>query len=115
MHNNCIYIGFIKISECRMARELIGLLRLLRLRDILRVTLASKEFKDTWENTFWREVIILENNEFWKYLFTLCQSLYAPQLIQLWGRRLMAMAGKVTQHDHAHPYSRLVTIVSLKV
>jgi hypothetical protein len=32
-----------------MAGELIGLLRLLRLRDILRVTIASKEFKDTWE------------------------------------------------------------------
>jgi hypothetical protein len=60
MHNNCIYIGFIKISECRMARELIGLLRLLRLRDILRVTIASKEFKDIWEKSFWREVIVLE-------------------------------------------------------
>jgi hypothetical protein len=29
-----------------MAGELIGLLSLLRLRDILRVTVASKEFKD---------------------------------------------------------------------
>ncbi len=46
MHNNHIYIGFIKISECRRAGELIGLLRLLRLRDILRATIASKEFKD---------------------------------------------------------------------
>jgi hypothetical protein len=49
MHNNRIYIGFIKISECRMAGELIGLLHLLRLRDILRATIASKEFKDIWE------------------------------------------------------------------
>jgi hypothetical protein len=81
MHNNCIYIWFIKISECRKAGELIGLLRLLRLRDILRVTIASKEFKDIWEKTFWREVIVLENNEFWKYLFTLCHSLYAPMRI----------------------------------
>jgi hypothetical protein len=78
MHNNCIYIGFIKISECRMARELIRLLRLLRLRDILRATIASKEFKDMRENTFWRKVIVLGNNEFWKYLFTWCPSLYAP-------------------------------------
>ncbi len=31
MHNNCIYIGFIKISEFCMAGELIGLLHLLRL------------------------------------------------------------------------------------
>jgi hypothetical protein len=80
MHNDCIYIGFIKISECRMAGELIGLLPLLRLRDILRAAIASKEFNDIWEQTFWREVIVLENNEFWKYLFTLCHSLYAPML-----------------------------------
>jgi hypothetical protein len=51
-----------------MARELIGLLRLLRLRDILRATIASKEFKDIWENTFQRKVIVLENNELQKYL-----------------------------------------------
>ncbi len=80
MHNR-IYIGFIKISEYRMAGELIGLLHLLRLRDILRATIASKEFKDEWEFFFWREVIVLENNEFWKYLFTLCCSLYAPMRI----------------------------------
>jgi hypothetical protein len=72
MHNNCIYIGFIMISECCMAGEMIGLLRLLRLRDILRATITPKEFKDIWEKTFRREVIVFENNEFWKYLFTLC-------------------------------------------
>ncbi len=81
MHNNCIYIGFIKISEYHMAGELIGLLRLLRLRDILRATIASKEFEDIREKTFRREGIVLENNEFWKYLFTLCRSLYAPMHI----------------------------------
>jgi hypothetical protein len=49
MHNNCIYIGFIEISKCPRARELIGLLHLLRLRDnVLRATIASKEFKDIW-------------------------------------------------------------------
>jgi hypothetical protein len=42
MHNNHIYIGFIKISKCCMAEEPIGLLRLLRLRDILRATIVSK-------------------------------------------------------------------------
>jgi hypothetical protein len=46
MHNDGIYIGFIKISECCMAGELIGLLCLLRLRNIIRTTIASKEFKD---------------------------------------------------------------------
>jgi hypothetical protein len=81
VHNNGIYIGFIKISECRMARKLIGLFCLLRLRNILRVTIASKEFKEIWEKTFQREVIVLENNEFWKYLFTLCHFLYAPMYI----------------------------------
>ena len=69
------------ISECRIAGELIALLRLLRLRDILRATIASKKFKDIWEKTYQREVIVLENNEFWKYLFTLCCSLYAPMRI----------------------------------
>ena len=64
-----------------MAGELIGLLRLLGLRDILRATIASKEFKDIWKDTFWREVIVIENNEFWKYLFTLCCSLYAPMRV----------------------------------
>jgi hypothetical protein len=47
-----------------MAGELIGLLCLLRLRNIIRVTIASKEFKDLWEKTFQREVIVLESNEF---------------------------------------------------
>ncbi len=92
MHNNCIYIGFIKISACRMAGELIGLLRLLRLRDILRATIASKEFKDISEKRFWREVIVLENNEFWNYLFTLCHSLYAPMhILQLADQKIPAM------------------------
>jgi hypothetical protein len=52
-----------------MAGELIGLLCLLRLRDILRATIASKEFQDIWAKSFQREVIVLENNEFWKYLY----------------------------------------------
>jgi hypothetical protein len=47
-----------------MAGELIGLLCLLRLRNILRATIALKEFKEIWEKTFQREVIVLENNGF---------------------------------------------------
>jgi hypothetical protein len=35
-----------------MAGELIGLLHLLRLRNIIRATIASKEFKDLWEKAF---------------------------------------------------------------
>jgi hypothetical protein len=30
-----------------------------------------------------------------------------------WRRRLLAVAGEVTQHGRAHPYSWLITIVSL--
>jgi hypothetical protein len=46
-----------------MAGELIGLLCLLRLKNILKATIASKEFKEIWEKTFQREVmIVLENN-----------------------------------------------------
>jgi hypothetical protein len=75
-----------------MAGELIGLLHLLRLRDILRGAIASKEFKDIREEKFWREVIVLENNEFWKYLFTLCPSLYAPMcILQLADQKIPAM------------------------
>ncbi len=81
MHNNCIYIGFIKINKCCMAGVLIGLIRLLRLRDLLRATIASKEFQEIWAKSFWREVMVLENNEFWKYLFSLCHSLYAQMRI----------------------------------
>jgi hypothetical protein len=47
-----------------MVGELFGLLRLMRLRNILRATIALKEFKEIWEKTFQREVIVLENNEF---------------------------------------------------
>jgi hypothetical protein len=47
-----------------MAGELIGILCLLRLRNILRATIALKEFKEICEKTFQREVIVLENNEF---------------------------------------------------
>ncbi len=92
MHNNHIYIGFIMISECCMAGELIGLLRLLRLRDILWATIASKEFKDICEKSFRREVIVLENNELWKYVFTLWHSLYAPmRILQLADHKIPAM------------------------
>ncbi len=60
MHNNCIYIGFIKISECHMAGELIGLLRLLRLRDILRAIIASKNSKIYGEKHFGERSLFLK-------------------------------------------------------
>jgi hypothetical protein len=81
-----------------MAGELIVLLRLLRRRDILRATIASKEFKDIWAKSFQKEVIILENNEFWKYLFTLCRSLYASMRI------LLLADQKIPAMDKLHYY-----------
>ena len=45
-HNNGIYLGFIKPSECRMAGKHITLLCLLRLKNKLRSTIMSKEFID---------------------------------------------------------------------
>jgi hypothetical protein len=60
MHNNFIYIRFIKISECCMAGDLIGLLCLLRLRDNLRATIASKEFQDIWAKGFGERSLFLK-------------------------------------------------------
>ncbi len=42
--------------------------------------------------TFWREVIVLENNEFWKYIFTLSCSLYEPmRILRLADQKIPAM------------------------
>ena len=79
--NNGIYIGFIKVSECRMAGELIALLRMLRLKDALRATIRSSEYLQNHARLFRRENIFLESDEFWKYIFTLCRSLYSPMRI----------------------------------
>ncbi len=39
---------------------------------------------------------------------------WKTKLIGSWGRRSMAMAGEVTRHGRAHPYSWSITIVSLR-
>ena len=78
-HNKGIHVGFIKPSECRMAGEHIALLRLLRLKNALRSTIASKEFIDL--KLFKSEAAILACDAFWKYLFVMCRALYAPMRI----------------------------------
>ena len=78
-HNKGRHVGFIKPSECRMAGEHIALLRLLRLKDALRSTIASKEFIDL--KLFRSEAAILASDAFWKYLFVMCRALYAPMRI----------------------------------
>jgi len=78
-HNEGIFVGFIKPSECRMGGELISLLRLLRLKDALRSTINSKEFLDL--NNFKEECCVLNNDHFWMYLFLMCRVLYAPMRV----------------------------------
>jgi hypothetical protein len=119
-HSKNFYIGFIKISECRMAGELIGQLRLLRLRHILRATISSKEFQDNWHKTLRQVCLVLENNEFWKYLFTLSHSLYAPmQILCLANQKTPAMEKfhyYVLQTDELHPkYLKLAEMDSGRI
>ena len=79
IHNNGIFLGFTKPSECRMAGEQITLTRLLRLRDALKSTISSKEFMDL--NNFKPETFVLNSDNFWLYLFVMCRSLYSPMRV----------------------------------
>ena len=89
-HNKGVYIGFIKPSECRMAGEHIALLRLLRLRNALRATITSKEFLDL--RVFHTVTSILNDPEFWTWLFVMCRALYAPmRVLQLADQKTPAM------------------------
>lgn len=89
-HNKGKHVGFIKPSECRMAGEHIALLRLLRLKDALRSTIASKEFIDL--KLFRSEAAILASDAFWKYLFVMCHAFYAPmRILQLADPKTPAM------------------------
>ena len=75
-HYKGIFVGFIIPSECRMGGELISLLRLLHLKDAFRSTINSKEFLGL--NNFKEECCVLNNDNFWMYLFLMCHVLYAP-------------------------------------
>jgi hypothetical protein len=79
IHNNGIFLGFTKPSECRMAGEQIALTRLLRLRDALKSTINSKEFMDL--NNFKPETFVLNSDNFWLYLFVMCRALYSPMRV----------------------------------
>jgi hypothetical protein len=78
-HNNGIYLGFIKPSECRMAGEHIALLCLLRLKNALRSTITSKEFIHL--KIFHANCTILMNPDFWKLVFVMCCALYAQMRV----------------------------------
>ena len=62
-----------------MAGEHIALLRLLRLRDALKATIASKEFIDL--RVFHTVTSVLNDPTFWKWLFVMCRALYAPMRV----------------------------------
>jgi hypothetical protein len=79
IHNNRIFLGFAKPSECQMAGEQIALTCLLQLRDALKSTINSKEFMDL--NNFRLETFVLNNDNFWLYLFVMCRALYAPMRV----------------------------------
>ncbi len=62
-----------------MAGEQIALTCLLRLRDALKSTINSKEFMDL--NNLKPETFVLNNDNFWLYLFVMCRALYAPMAV----------------------------------
>ena len=72
-------LNLMQPSECRMAGEHIGLLRLLCLKNALRSTIMSKEWMDL--RIFYTDCVILMNPEFWKLLFVMCRALYAPMRV----------------------------------
>ncbi len=73
-HNNGIPLGFIKLSECRMAGEHMTLQCLLRICNALKATVTSKEFMDLIAFRDARDIVMCD--EFWKYLFVLCHLLF---------------------------------------
>ena len=92
-HNKGIFVGFIKPSECQMGGEHISLLCLLRLKDALRSTINSKEFLDL--NNFKEECCVLNNDNFWMYLFLMCRVLYAPMRVLRLADQQMALMDKL--------------------
>ncbi len=89
-HNHGVYLGFIKPSKCWMAGEHIAILRLLRLKNALKSTIASKEFIDLC--VFHSVCTVLMNPEFWMWALVMCHALYAPmQVLCLADQKLPAM------------------------
>jgi hypothetical protein len=73
-----------------MAGEHIALLRFLRLKDALQLTITSPEF--IYMNQFKSTAAVLMREEFWKYLFVMCRALYAPmRLLRLADQKVAAM------------------------
>ena len=75
-HNGGKYIGFINPSECRMGGAQICLLRLLRLKDVLREVVNSRQFLDLKLHK--AEAYIIKLDSFWDLVFAFCRCNYAP-------------------------------------
>jgi hypothetical protein len=73
-----------------MAGEQTALTCLLCLRDALKSTINSKEFMDL--NNFKPENFVLNNDNFWLYLFVIWHALYAPmRVLHLAGQQVPGM------------------------
>ena len=75
-HNGGKYVGFINPSECRMGGAQICLLRLLRLKDVLREVVNSRQFLDLKLHK--GEAYIIKLDSFWDLVFSFCRCNYAP-------------------------------------
>ena len=76
---NGISLTFIKPSDTRMGGEMIGLLRLLRLRDALVSTTVSSEFRGlNIEKEF---CSIVQLDKLWKVIFYVCRAFYGPMRV----------------------------------
>jgi hypothetical protein len=94
--NRGISVGFIKLSECRMAGEHIALCRILRLQGALSGTVNLAEFVALCN--FKKETSIIQSDDFLKYLFTMCHALYSPM------RELRLVNQKNPAMDKLHFY-----------
>jgi len=73
-----------------MAGANIALCRVLRFKNALRATINSSEFIALKQ--FKAEISILQSEDFWNYLFSMCCALYAPMhLLRLADQKVAAM------------------------
>ncbi len=78
-HKKGTFVGFIKSSECRMEGELISQLCLFCLKEALKLTINLNKFLNL--NKFKEDCFVLNNDNFWMYLFLMCCVLYAPMCL----------------------------------
>jgi hypothetical protein len=96
LHNHGLHLGFIKDTEVRMGGAHIAICQLLRLKNALRAAINSPKFIVLRQ--FKEEISILQSEDFWNYVFSMCRALYAPM-------RVLRLADqKVAAMDKVHFY-----------